>query len=497
MKKVILLSAVSAFGIMTSTTATANDDDGFYVRGNVGYGTHQEDGITGDITSNVHAVGVESEGNGAISAGVGYDFGSNWRLELDGDTLFTDLGSIASLPSSSAKVRTNTLMLNAIYDFEDLGRWEPFVGAGVGLVNGRASLTAHDYVPDGTNLLVSPACIGPRTLGQAETCDISDSDTGFGWQLLAGLGYAVTENLTWDTHYTYLNGPNLDLEGFRTNGVTGTSAPINATLQDIRAHSVVTGLRYKFGHNHAPEPVAFTPPPPPPAPTFTCWNGDIVETSGQCPARPAPAPAPTYACWDGSQTFDLATCPAQPAPAPAPTYTCWDNSVTYDLATCPAQPVPQRANLNLCGESAVAIFNVPTGKTPKQMSRLGTLPEFGDSHSLSPTQFYEKLNARYSDNATDKAYLNYLFKSMGYSNGWADAQPYMFSDEVLPVGTRGLLGLGKQHHYNYSILPSNDRDRQAFRIQSANGSVVHFMKTCGNYMYACECGCPSTNINQS
>jgi hypothetical protein len=183
-----------------------------------------------------------------------------------------------------------------------------------------------------------------------------------------------------------------------------------------------------------------------------------------------------------------AVCPSQPAPQPvAQTYSCWDGSVTYDLATCPVQePVVQQANLNLCGDSAVAIFNVPANKTPKQMSRLGTMPEFGDSHGLTPDQFYNKLNARYNDNATDKAYLNYLFKSMGYSNGWSDAQSYMFSEEVLPVGTRGLLGLGKQHHYEYSILPTNDRDRQAFRIQSANGSVVHFMKTCGNYMYACE-----------
>jgi hypothetical protein len=114
------------------------------------------------------------------------------------------------------------------------------------------------------------------------------------------------------------------------------------------------------------------------------------------------------------------------------------------------------------------------------------MPEFGDSHGLTPDQFFNKLNARYNANATDKAYLNYLFKSMGYSNGWADAQSYMFSEEVLPVGTRGLLGLGEQHHFEYSILPTNERDRQAFRIQSANGSVVHFMKTCGNYMYACE-----------
>jgi len=124
--------------------------------------------------------------------------------------------------------------------------------------------------------------------------------------------------------------------------------------------------------------------------------------------------------------------------------------------------------------------------TPKQVNRLGTMPEFGDSHGLTSQQFYEKLQSRYNSSATDKAYLNYLFKSMGYENGFADAQSYMFSEETLPVGTRGLLGLGKQHHFQYSILPSSDRDRQAFRIQSANGSVVHFMKTCGNYMYACN-----------
>lgn len=484
MKKAILLSAVSAFGIMLSTSANANDDDGFYVRGNAGYGIHTEDGITGDVTSFVHGVGVESEGNAAITAGVGYDFGNNWRLEVDGDSIFTDLGSIASLPDSFAKVRTNTLMLNALYDFASFGDWEPYVGAGLGIVNGRTSITAHDFVQPGTGVFVSPACVGERTAGQAESCSITDNDTGFGWQLLAGMGYKISDNLTWDTHYTYLNGPDVEVDGLRTNTVSGIAAPISTTLQDIGAHSVVTGLRYRFGHKHTPEAVAFVPPPPPPAPTYTCWNGEVVSSLNACAAEPAPVQ--TQTCWDGSIINADARCPVQPIVEQAPTYACWDGTITFDLATCPAQPVVQRANLNLCSESPVAIFNVPANATPKQMSRLGTLPQFGDSHELTPNQFYEKLNARYSANATDKAYLNYLFKSMGYSNGWADAQPYMFSEETLPVGTRGILGLGKQHHFNYSILPSNQRDREAFRIQSANGSVVHFMKTCGNYMYACE-----------
>ena len=76
------------------------------------------------------------------------------------------------------------------------------------------------------------------------------------------------------------------------------------------------------------------------------------------------------------------------------------------------------------------------------------MPEFGDSHGLTSTQFFEKLQAKYAANENgDRGYLNYLFKSMGYSNGFADAQEYMFSEETLPIGSRGVLGLGKQHHY--------------------------------------------------
>ena len=145
---------------------------------------------------------------------------------------------------------------------------------------------------------------------------------------------------------------------------------------------------------------------------------------------------------------------------------------------------PIVARYNNCGPNDVNIFNV-TGSA-KAISRLGTMPEFGDSHNLTPTQFYEKLQSRYNSDATDRAYLNYLFKSMGYSNGFSDAQPYMFSEETIDYGTTGLLGLGKAHHYQYSRLPDDQRDREAFRIQSANGTAIYFMKTCGNYFYACN-----------
>ena len=510
MKNKLLITTVSMIGLMAATSAQAgemhHDDHGWYLRGNVGYGAHSDAELSGDMTSAFHGNGLQSEGNGAFSLGLGYDFGNNWRLELDGDTLWTDLGSISQTPNSSAKLRTSTLMLNALYDFDEFGNWEPYVGAGVGIIRAKGDLVAHDFLSAQNILGVNPACAGTRLAGQGESCAIHDKDTGLGFQLLAGLGYDITDKLTWDTHYSYMDAiSDFDFTGVRTNGITGGTSAIAATLDDVAAHTLMTGFRYSFGGKSKPKMKETPPPPPAPVADYKCWDGSMVFNAGQCPAEPKPEP--TVRCWDGSMVFDNGECPAQPATitcwdgtlvydrASCPvqevvqreTYTCWDGTLVYDRASCPVQQtVVRTANLNVCGASPVAIFNVPVNSTPKQMPRLGTLPEFGDSHGLTPTQFYEKLNSRYSANAGDRAYLNYLFRSMGYTNGWKDAQPYMFSEEVLPVGTRGLLGLGEQHHYNYSILPTNDRDRQAFRIQSANGSVVHFMKTCGNYMYACE-----------
>ena len=476
MRITTLLTTASMAALGLTTTASAHDDEGWYLRGNLGYGIHTDADLTGGLDSSFHGNGLQSEGNVAGSLGVGYDFGNNWRLELDGDSLWTDLGSISQIPSSSAKLRTTSAMLNAIYDFDDFGSWEPYVGAGLGLVEADADFTAHDFLNPfgaGQAIAISPACVAARTAGQGESCDISESDTSLGWQLLAGLGYSISENLKWDTHYTYRDAASFEFDGIRTNGITGATNAFSSNLSDVGSHSLVTGFRYLFGHKHeavAPRPVERT------ITQYRCWDGEVVSDVNACKRETVTQTVQQYRCWDGEVVSDINGCKRQTV----------TREVVRQQPVVVQQPIVQTTNLNVCGSSNVGIFNVNTSATPKQLSRLGTLPEFGDSHGLSPDQFFQKLQTAYNSNAADKAYLNHLFKSMGYSNGFADAQSYMFSEETLPVGTAGLLGLGKQHHYNYSILPSNDRDRQAFRIQSANGTVVHFMKTCGNYFYGCE-----------
>ncbi len=159
-------------------------------------------------------------------------------------------------------------------------------------------------------------------------------------------------------------------------------------------------------------------------------------------------------------------------------------STPVDTAKKAAVP-PAPAPLPTCNCSAATdpVFKKPIG-TPKALSRLGTNPEFGDSHALDAAGFYDKLANCYKTNAVDKAFLDRMFKAMGYT-GFADAKAGQFSSTVLPVGTSGNLGYSKLHKTGYYTLPENERDRQAFRIKAANGCDLHFMKTCGNHFFVC------------
>ncbi|PHR54864.1 MAG: hypothetical protein COA43_16090 [Robiginitomaculum sp.] len=491
-----LLAAVAATALMAMPSLASADDQGWYVRGNVGYGTMTEMDLSGGLNG-----AVQGEGNVAGSLGLGYAFGNNWRLELDAAQLWNDLGSVDQIPNSYAKMRTNTAMLNAIYDFSDMGSWTPYVGAGIGFGQSKLNAAAHNSAGHYLLNTNTPACF-------TDTCKVNDTDTGLAWQLIAGLGYDISERLVWDTQYRYVDLGGLDFLG--SGGINGVAGHFNSQVSGANEHILMTGLRYKFG-GVAPkkmkrvEPVtvacwdgssaaslAACPVEAPRVVYTSCWDGSQVESGSACPARPV------VQCWDGSTVSDAAACPVQR------TVTCWDGSLASDATTCRPQPSIQCSDgsyvsdaafcairtttttLNVCGPSSVAIFNVPVNTTGKSVNRLGTLPEFGDSHGLTSTQFYEKLATRHASNSFDRKYLDYLFRSMGYSNGFADAHAGLFSEDVLAQGTSGMLGFGKYHGYAFSVLNTNDRDRQAFRIQGANGQVVHFMKTCGNYMYACQ-----------
>ena len=352
-----LLFAAAAAALMAPSMAAAQDS-GVYLRGQLGYGVFSDQelvvndvdrlggGAIGDeggavLGSSASAIvgDVGSGGELGFSAGLGYDFGNGWRLEGDYANLFNDFGTVGGTTASSAKLRAETYMLNVLYDFEDFGRFAPYIGGGLGMANGEVSASVHDFAnPNATAtamqaIVRNPACVtGLVDFDQARSCDIRDDDTNFAWQLMAGLGFDVTDNLTWDTSYRYVDMGTFEVDGdvsvFETDGSIGQVSPLTSDLEDAAAHMVMTGFRYRFGDS-TPEPIIVVAPEPEPR-LFTCWDGSQVTDLALCPVEPAPEPViETFSCPGSGQTVtDLALCP--------PRTECPDGSIVYGSAEfCP------------------------------------------------------------------------------------------------------------------------------------------------------------------
>ena len=224
-----------------------------------------------------------------------------------------------------------------------------------------------------------------------------------------------------------------------------------------------------FGGKTQVPPAAVVPPK---AALISCWDGSEAETEASCPTK--------VECWDGSFAKLSSACPVQPAPEPEPAP---EVTVTPEPAPEPIQAVMGSID-RMCGPSSVTLFDVPN-YTPKSVAYLGSNPQFGDSHSLTPNQFYNKLADRASFAGSDRAFLNYMARSLGYGS-FRDMDASMFSNDTLSRGEKGMLGFGSDHALQYSVLNTEARDLEAFRVRAANGQDVHFMKSCGNFMYVCQ-----------
>ena len=135
------------------------------------------------------------------------------------------------------------------------------------------------------------------------------------------------------------------------------------------------------------------------------------------------------------------------APQPKRSLLCSDGlTEVFDLGTCPVVSTPV-----LVVQSETGVES-PVENKSRKLSQLGPMPEFGDSHGLNAVQFYHKLKNRFKSSETDRAHLDQLFISMGYENGFADAQSYMFSEEILPEGVNGFLGFVKDNEANDPAL---------------------------------------------
>ncbi len=108
-------------------------------------------------------------------------------------------------------------LVNVFYDFNEFGRFKPFIGGGIGLA--RVEFDSH-----GVNL------------GGADTVVMDDEDTGFAYQLSAGANIALTETVDLELGYRFLGVTGVELEA-----VDGTASDV-----DVENHIVYGGLRFKL-----------------------------------------------------------------------------------------------------------------------------------------------------------------------------------------------------------------------------------------------------------
>lgn len=157
------------------------------------------------------------------------------------------------------------------------------------------------------------------------------------------------------------------------------------------------------------------------------------------------------------------------------------------VAAIAPPPPPVLAPVCDCDAHDHRVFKLPKDPPTKIIKRLGTWPEFGNSHALDAPGFFNKLKRRYAENAVDKKFLDEVFNEMGF-DGFKEAKASDFSEVTLKSGVIGNLGGGPPHKTYYSkLVPTDKKDLEAFKITAKNGCHLHFMKTCGNHMFTKPC----------
>jgi opacity protein-like surface antigen len=177
------------------------------------------------------------ESGGLAGVGVGYRFNDWFRMDVTGEYRGKTSFSALDRYNDGGDLFTNDYRANKsewlflANAYVDLGTWKgitPYVGAGVG--------TSRNTI---TNFRDANHRAG--TVWYADDA----SKWNFAWALHGGVGYEVTDQLTLDLAYRYV-----DLGNARTGTARdregNTATPFH--FKGLASHDVMLGLRWNFGH---------------------------------------------------------------------------------------------------------------------------------------------------------------------------------------------------------------------------------------------------------
>ncbi|MEL7542227.1 MAG: outer membrane beta-barrel protein [Pseudomonadota bacterium] len=200
---------------------------GCYLRGDIGYGWNDAD--ASEIAAGATPYQTSDLDDGmtwGLGGGCARSNGLRWDIlyTFHGDNLWD--GIPAPPDPIFADIETHSLMANLYYDFDMGRRFKPYVGAGIGVAY-------HDMGA----LDCTPAIPGVCTPGNFQR---GGENVTFAWSLMAGTAFEVSDRVTLDAGYRYL-----DMGGVESGRVdiTGFVNP-GHRVEDITSHEIKFGLRF-------------------------------------------------------------------------------------------------------------------------------------------------------------------------------------------------------------------------------------------------------------
>ena len=232
---------LAALLLTLPTISVAVDLDGYYITAKGGVSKTSDTGETTFVNQFGLSRTMQNEDLGTGSAfgfSVGKYLTNSFRLEIEAikrtgyeyDTPFVQFTNNAF----EANIQTEALFVNGFYDFQPFSMSNtaitPYLGGGVGISKNKMGTT--DVIVNG---IPNGQTVDGNTIHQ------------FAYKLSAGTLVSLTEQLSLDVNYQYVN-----LGSFKggtnqfNDGVLGTvlARPLNGG--EIKTQELMVGLQYKF-----------------------------------------------------------------------------------------------------------------------------------------------------------------------------------------------------------------------------------------------------------
>ena len=212
----------------------AVDLDDFYITAKGGVSKTLDTGTMNYDNGAVFTLNDDDLGTGsAFGISAGKYITDNFRLELEAikRTGYEMNTTDSDNNLMEANITSKSIFINGFYDFQpfSLGNTPitPYLGGGVGISKNKMGAT-HENRPGNT--------VDGKTISQ------------FAYKVAAGTLVSLTENVSLDINYQYVNLGNLKsgVGVYDQNGIFQANLPAGINGGEIKTQELMVGLQYKF-----------------------------------------------------------------------------------------------------------------------------------------------------------------------------------------------------------------------------------------------------------